>query len=307
MKWNGRNYKPLLPQKIRFKEEKFDVEEYMKSLQEKHDRVPVWRTIPNPIAVNVPVSEPVPPPAFDADAAAFLNQVLVSGGTLDATISGATNTLFTELKSQGIYNKMFALYPLVGGVAASHAINAANLSSYTITWVGGITHNSDGVMGNGISGYGDTQWIQNNETTTGNTAVGFYMVASGNTAFDFGRQYVGGFVALNNYQLSTNLRGGMNTNLLNYQTGMSGETGFYGISRNNGTQVLHISPFTSGTVTSNQGATLATGSLGLMTAFGFGTASSKTYGTFVIAEGLTLTELQNLSLIITTFNNTIGR
>ena len=57
MKWNGRNYKPLLPQKIRFKEEKFDVEEYMKSLQEKHDRVPVWRTIPNPIAVNVPVED----------------------------------------------------------------------------------------------------------------------------------------------------------------------------------------------------------------------------------------------------------
>jgi hypothetical protein len=65
MKWNGRNYKPLLPQKIRFKEEKFDVEEYMKSLQEKHDRVPVWRTIPNPIAVNVSVSEgPLPTPSI---------------------------------------------------------------------------------------------------------------------------------------------------------------------------------------------------------------------------------------------------
>jgi hypothetical protein len=60
MKWNGKDYRPLVPQKIVFKEEKFDVEEYLKSLAEKFDRVPVWRAIPNPLGVNV--SEPSGPP-----------------------------------------------------------------------------------------------------------------------------------------------------------------------------------------------------------------------------------------------------
>lgn len=65
MKWNGKDYRPLVPQKIVFKEEKFDVEEYLKSLAEKHDRMPVWRAVPNPIAVNVPVSTgPQPTPSI---------------------------------------------------------------------------------------------------------------------------------------------------------------------------------------------------------------------------------------------------
>lgn len=65
MKWNGKNYRPLVPQKIKFQEEKFDVEEYLKSLAEKSDRVPVWRSIPNPIAVNVSVEEgPQPTPSI---------------------------------------------------------------------------------------------------------------------------------------------------------------------------------------------------------------------------------------------------
>ncbi len=60
MKWNGKDYRPLVPQKIVFKEEKFDVEEYIKSLAEKFDKIPVWRAIPNPLGVNV--SEPSGPP-----------------------------------------------------------------------------------------------------------------------------------------------------------------------------------------------------------------------------------------------------
>jgi hypothetical protein len=89
---------------------------------------------------------------------------------------------------------------------------------------------------------------------------------------------------------------------------MTGQTGFYGISRNNGTQVSYISPSNAGTTVNNtETAALATGALPILRVIGLNSLSNKTYGTFFIAEGLTLTELQNLSSIITTFNNTIGR
>lgn len=309
MKWNGKDYRPVVPQKIVFKEEKFDVKEYLKSLAEKFDRMPVWRAVPNPIAVNVPVGPAPTPPPFDADAAFYLNEVLVAGGTgITATYSAATDTMFTNLKSEGIYSKIFCMYPLIGGVQDAHAINAVDPNTFLMLWSGGITHNADGARGNGVNGFGNTQWVQSAQTTSANTSMGFYMVLSGNNSFDMGRQVSGGFLTINNFNANTNFRAAINAGLANFQTNMSGQTGFYGLARNNGTQVSFISPSNTGTTVSNNETTgLATASVGVMTVSGFGTLSNKTYGTFFISEGLTLTELQNLSSIVTTFNNTIGR
>jgi hypothetical protein len=246
---------------------------------------------------------------FDPDAAAYLNEVLVSGGTgITTTYSAATNTLFTKLKSDGIYTKLDALYPLIGGVANSHAINAVNPGTFTMQWSGGITHNANGATGNGVNGIGNTQWVQNVQTTTGNTTLGFYMTLSGNQAFDLGRQVAGGFLGMNNYNAATNFRAAINAGLGNFQTNMSGQTGFYGLTRNNGTQVSYISPNNAGTTGANtETASLATSAVQVMTLGGFGSFSTKTYGTFVIGKGLTLLELQNLRTAINTFNNTIGR
>lgn len=64
MKWNGRDYRPVVPQKIKFKEE-FNAEEYIQSLAEKSHKVPVWRAIPNPIGVNTSVETgPQPTPSI---------------------------------------------------------------------------------------------------------------------------------------------------------------------------------------------------------------------------------------------------
>lgn len=194
MKWNGKNYRPLVPQKIKFQEEKFDVEEYLKSLAEKHDRVPVWRSV---IGVNVPVEEgpqpspsvtpsntptgtptgtptntptttitltptgtptgtPTPTPsavAFDSGATAYLNAVVTAGGTVDATMSAATNTFFTSIRSSGLLSKMVTMYPFIGGTAASHAINAINPTGSTGIFNGGWTHSVSGSTPNGVNGY----------------------------------------------------------------------------------------------------------------------------------------------------------
>jgi hypothetical protein len=46
------------------------------------------------------------------------------------------------------------MYPYIGGVAASHALDARN--GYNLTFNGGVTHNEYGVQGNGTNGYADT-------------------------------------------------------------------------------------------------------------------------------------------------------
>jgi hypothetical protein len=51
---------------------------------------------------------------------------------------------------------MKAIYPMVGGSSTSHSYNLRNTAQYQITWNGGITHSSTGVLPNGTNGYGQT-------------------------------------------------------------------------------------------------------------------------------------------------------
>ena len=106
-------------------------------------------------------------PAFDADAAAYLSDVISAGGTVDATISAATNTLYTDLKSNGFYSKMSIFYPFVGGTAASHAIMGDRTSgtTYDLTFVGGVTHGVSGTTGNLINGGINTLYAADNQPT----------------------------------------------------------------------------------------------------------------------------------------------
>ncbi|HYG16502.1 MAG TPA: hypothetical protein VEC12_12165 [Bacteroidia bacterium] len=95
-------------------------------------------------------------PTPDADAMAFIN----AAGITDATQVSAINTLVIELKGNGLWEKFHAIYPFVGGTAASHSYNLVNPSSYQILWsASGVTHNGNGITGNGSTGYGDTQYI----------------------------------------------------------------------------------------------------------------------------------------------------
>jgi hypothetical protein len=73
---------------------------------------------------------------LDPDAEAFLNAVVATGGTIDATITSAVNTLFTDLKSTGIYNELLAFYPAVGSTEASTALNGIRTSNqFDILWI----------------------------------------------------------------------------------------------------------------------------------------------------------------------------
>jgi hypothetical protein len=87
---------------------------------------------------------------YDSDVQTFFT----AAGITDTTQKSAVNQLVLDLKSAGIWTKMKAIYPFVGGTATSHSYNLKNSAQYQITWSGGLTHSSTGVLPNGVNGYG---------------------------------------------------------------------------------------------------------------------------------------------------------
>jgi SPP1 family predicted phage head-tail adaptor len=102
--------------------------------------------------------------AFDADAAAFFARVTTAGGTLTTTEQNAVNTLVVQMKADGIWTKMKAIYPMVGASAAACAQNLKS-SSFTGTFSSGWTFASTGVKPDGVSTFMDTTLLSNDFTS----------------------------------------------------------------------------------------------------------------------------------------------
>ena len=88
---------------------------------------------------------------FDPDAQAFIT----AAGITDTTQKNAINTLVLDLKAYAIWPKFIAIYPYVGGTATTHKFNLVDPlddnAAFRITWNGGVTHNANGITGNGLS------------------------------------------------------------------------------------------------------------------------------------------------------------
>lgn len=95
-------------------------------------------------------------PSVDPDAQAFLT----ASGITDSTISSAINTLVNTMKSDNIWSKMKAIYPMVGGTASTHKWNLKDPrdldAAFRLQFFGGWTHSSNGALPNGVNGYADT-------------------------------------------------------------------------------------------------------------------------------------------------------
>jgi hypothetical protein len=97
--------------------------------------------------------------SVDADAIAFI----AAAGITNLTQASAINTLVNDLKTYGLWTKMKALYPMVGGTATSHKFNLKDPrdldAAYRLVFNGGWTHTSTGALPNGTTGYADTKFI----------------------------------------------------------------------------------------------------------------------------------------------------
>ena len=107
---------------------------------------------------------------YDADAAAFFTAASIT----DTTQKSAVNTLVLSLKSANIWAKMKALYPVVGGVASSHAVNLKTPGTYNLSFATGWTHSSTGMTPNGAT-YANTNLIPNTHLTNNNSHISVYL------------------------------------------------------------------------------------------------------------------------------------
>jgi hypothetical protein len=110
---------------------------------------------------------------IDIDAQAFFDRVTAAGGTLSATEQIAIDTLVKQMKLDGIWNKMKAIYPMVGASAAACAQNLKS-SSFTGTFNGGWTFSSTGAKPNGLNAYINTGLNVNNELLQNSTHLSYY-------------------------------------------------------------------------------------------------------------------------------------
>lgn len=160
---------------------------------------------PSITPTNTPTPSSTPAPPVDADAAAYLASVLSNGGTLDATLSAATDTLFTSLKSNGLYSKMVSFYPILGGVANAHKLNGNLNTTYDLTYFGGWTHNSSGQKPNGTNAYANTNYLV--PLNPYSNSFGLYVSTSATTnsyEIDMGVQNGGDYWHLSVYWNATN-------------------------------------------------------------------------------------------------------
>lgn len=92
----------------------------------------------------------------DRDALAFLEAAQI----YNANQQRAIVNLVRSLKRVGLWSKMKAIYPFVGGTATSHMYNLKDPrdadAAFRLTFSGGWTHASTGATPNGTNAYADT-------------------------------------------------------------------------------------------------------------------------------------------------------
>ena len=164
-------------------------------------------------------------------------------------MSAATNTLFTELKSAGLYSKTIAMYPYIGGVQNSNAIEAKNPGTYNITFNGGWTFNTSGATPNATNGWATNNMYLNTAMTLNNAALFTYLGTdntgvTGDYCIDFGTADNLGLNALNGLiggssQPDTNSyfynNDGGATRITISSGELNGAIGFFGYNRSSST------------------------------------------------------------------------
>jgi hypothetical protein len=207
MKWNGKNIRPVAPTFRVYTNQNLPPKEGLE-----RRRVPVWRSVqsvrpdtspvppsshtptptqtptmtvtptltPTPTQTGTPTQTPTPsstPPPLtgQTEAETYMSAVIAGGGTLDATMSGATRQLFNDLFVSGVWNKLYSFYPLLGGNSSGgQAVNGKTPGTRNMTWNGGLTFSTNGVVSNGSTGYGDTNSNPNNIGSLNDFHMSFY-------------------------------------------------------------------------------------------------------------------------------------
>jgi hypothetical protein len=114
-------------------------------------------------------------PGLDPDAVVFLS----AAGITDPTITVSINDLVISLKSTGVWTKMKAIYPFVGGTATTHKYNLKDPqdtnAAFRLSFSGGWTHSANGALPNGTNAFADTFLVPNTSLLLNSTHISGYI------------------------------------------------------------------------------------------------------------------------------------
>jgi hypothetical protein len=117
----------------------------------------------------------IPAGGFDVDAQAFITAAAIT----DPTQQAAINTLVVDLKADGLWTKMQALYPFVGGTATTHKFNLKDPrdldAAFRLVFSGGWTHSSTGALPNGTNAYADTFLVPSTNLSLNSVHISSYL------------------------------------------------------------------------------------------------------------------------------------
>jgi hypothetical protein len=194
-----------------------------------------------PQPTSTPTNTPTPsvtPVIYDSGATVYLNALVIAEGSpVGDTISGATNTLFTTLRNEGILNKLFRIYPLVGSNPTAIGVEALNPGPPNLVFNGGWTFSSSGATPNGVNGYAETFVTPsispkfsmgvylNNGFSNNSTVLGSYDAQVDVAQISWG---VGTFAASSNTTIGT------------LKSTTSQNQGFFGVTRISNSQEVFI-------------------------------------------------------------------
>ena len=112
--------------------------------------------------------------ACPADALAFI----AAAGITDTTQKQAICTLVSDLQTYGIWTKMRAIYPFVGGTASTHKFNLKDPqdtnAAFRLVFNGGWTHSSNGAKPNGTNAFANTFLSPSGFLSLNNTSISYY-------------------------------------------------------------------------------------------------------------------------------------
>lgn len=120
--------------------------------------------------------------AIDDDALTIIDAIeATDAGSQSSTVKNAINSFVLSLKAASIWSKRVYLYGYVGGTASSHAINWANPGTGNTVFYGSMTHNSNGITGDGSTALGTTLFEPFNNTYRHNVTLASYVRVANTT------------------------------------------------------------------------------------------------------------------------------
>jgi hypothetical protein len=245
----------------------------------------------------------------DADVLAFITAASIT----DNTQKSAINTLVTQLKGYGIWTKMKAVYPFVGGSASSHKFNLKDPrdsnAAYRLGFFGGGTHSATGYQTNGTTAFAHT-YLNPAARLPITSGFGFYSRTNNTTGAqsDMGAEYYFPIQVFESVNVNGNRYIGVNSDTFGLTFADTDTRGFYQMYRTNSTTIKTLKNTTSYSAAS----TYATPSLdifiGARNEINVAQVFSlKEFAFAYIQENFTDSDASNLYTAVQAYQTTLGR